>query len=192
MSRDKDGRKLLVFCVFKHVKGTEKMEDMKKFFVYMLERLYREENGEQITLLFDCRTAGLRNMDMEFVQFIIGTLKDFYPDPLNYILVLEMPWVLNGETLSFSMNLPLKASISAAFKVIKGWLPPAAVKKIKFLTKTNMNDFVSDDQRLEEWGGTDNWQYVWQPEETEGKLRPLFSPSWSLTTRNVNAAQLSV
>ena len=95
--RDKDGRKLLVFSVFKHVKGSEKMEDMKKFFVYMLERLDREEQGEQITLLFDCRTAGLRNMDMEFVQFIIGTLKEFYPDPLNYILVLEMPWVLNGK-----------------------------------------------------------------------------------------------
>ena len=95
--RDKDGRKLLVFSVFKHVKGSEKMEDMKKFFVYMLERLDMEEQGEQITLLFDCRTAGLRNMDMEFVQFIIGTLKEFYPDPLNYILVLEMPWVLNGE-----------------------------------------------------------------------------------------------
>ena len=95
--RDKDGRKLLVFSVFKHVKGSEKMEDMKKFFVYMLERLDREEQGQQITLLFDCRTAGLRNMDMEFVQFIIGTLKEYYPDPLNYILVLEMPWVLNGE-----------------------------------------------------------------------------------------------
>ena len=86
-----------MFSVFKHVKGSEKMEDMKKFFVYMLERLDREEQGQQITLLFDCRTAGLRNMDMEFVQFIIGTLKEFYPDPLNYILVLEMPWVLNGE-----------------------------------------------------------------------------------------------
>ena len=95
--RDKDGRKLLVFSVFKHVKGSEKMEDMKKFFVYMLERLDREEQGQQITLVFDCRTAGLRNMDMEFIQFIIGTLKEYYPVPLNYILVLEMPWVLNGE-----------------------------------------------------------------------------------------------
>ena len=53
--RDKDGHKLLVFCVFKHIKGQEKMEDMKRFFVYMLERLNREEGGEQITLLFDCR-----------------------------------------------------------------------------------------------------------------------------------------
>ena len=95
--RDKDGRKLLVFSVFKHVKGSEKMEDMKKFFVYMLERLDREEQGEQITLIVDCRMAGLRNIDMELVQFIKETLQEFYPDLLNYILVLEMPWVLNGE-----------------------------------------------------------------------------------------------
>ena len=40
-NRDKDGRKLLVFCVWKHIKGTDKMEDMKKFFVYYLERLNR-------------------------------------------------------------------------------------------------------------------------------------------------------
>ena len=47
LHRDKDGRKLLVFCVYKHIKGQIKMEDMKKFFVYYLERLYREEGGDQ-------------------------------------------------------------------------------------------------------------------------------------------------
>ena len=57
----------------------------------------REEHGEQITVMFDCRNAGLKNMDMEFIQFIISTMKDYYPDPLNYILVFEMPWVLNGK-----------------------------------------------------------------------------------------------
>ena len=41
-------------------------------------------------------------MDMEFTQFMINTMRDFYPNPLNYILVFEMPWVLN-----------------AAFKIIK-------------------------------------------------------------------------
>jgi len=153
-NRDKDGRKLLIFCVGKHVKGHEKMEDMKKFFVYFLERLNREERGEQITVMFDCRGAGLKNMDMEFVQFLIGTLKDYYPDPLNYILVFEMPWVLN-----------------AAFKVIKAWLPPAAVKKIKFLTKSNMNEYVNDDNRLEEWGGTDPWQYQWEGENMENGVK---------------------
>ena len=27
-----------------------------------------------------------------------------------------------------------------------------------------MNEYVSDENRLEEWGGTDPWQYVWEPE----------------------------
>jgi len=147
-SRDKDNKKLLIFSVGKHFKGSEKMEDMKKFFVYFLERLNREERGEQFTIMFDCRGAGLKNMDMEFVQFLIGTVKDYYPDPLNYILVFEMPWVLN-----------------AAFKIIKAWLPPAAVKKIKFLTKSNMGEYVTDENRLEEWGGSDPWTYHWEPEE---------------------------
>jgi len=149
-NRDKDGKKLLVFCVGKHIKGQEKMEDMKKFFVYYLERLNREEVGEQITLMFDCKGAGLRNIDMEFVQFMIGALKDYYPDPLNYILVFEMPWVLN-----------------AAFKVIKTLLPPAAVKKIKFVNKTNMDEFVNGDNQLEEWGGTNPWQYQFEEEITQ-------------------------
>ena len=35
----------------------------------------REEDGDEITILFDCRNAGLKNMDMEFMQFIIGTFR---------------------------------------------------------------------------------------------------------------------
>ena len=41
-----------------------------------------------------------------------------------------------------------------------------SVKKIKFLTKTNMTDYVAEDNMLEDWGGSDTWQYVWQPEES--------------------------
>lgn len=99
-NRDKDGKKLLIFCVVKHFKGMQKMEDMKKFFVYFLGRLSWKERGEQIRVMFDCKEAGLKNMDMEFVQFLIGCMEDYYPDPLNYILVFEMPWVLNGINTS--------------------------------------------------------------------------------------------
>jgi len=155
-NRDKDGKKLLIFSVGKHFKGMEKMEDMKKFFVYFLERLNREERGDQITVMFDCKGAGLKNMDMEFVQFLIGCMKEYYPDPLNYILVFEMPWVLN-----------------AAFKIIKAWLPPAAVKKIKFLTKSNMGEYVTEENRLEEWGGSDPWQYQWEHEGVENGAKEV-------------------
>ena len=41
-NRDKDGKKLLVFDVKKHVKGKEPMgQEMKKFFLYHVERIDR-------------------------------------------------------------------------------------------------------------------------------------------------------
>ena len=33
--------------------------------------------------------------------------------------------------------------------MIKAWLPAAAVKKIKFLTKSNMGEYIDEDNRLE-------------------------------------------
>ena len=36
--------------------------------------LFREENGQEITMVFDCKNAGLKNLDMEFIQFVIGRL----------------------------------------------------------------------------------------------------------------------
>ena len=57
----------------------------------------RENNGDQLTLVFDCAGCGLKNMDMELIQYMITVFKDYYPWSLNYILVFEMPWVLNGK-----------------------------------------------------------------------------------------------
>ena len=42
---------------------------------------------------------------------------------------------------------------AAAWKVIKGWLPAAGVKKIKFVSKSNVGEFVREEDRLKEWGG---------------------------------------
>lgn len=152
--RDKDGKVLMVFAVKKHIKGTEKMDDLKTFFIYMMERIDRENNGDQLTLVFDCAGCGLKNMDMELIQYMIQVFKDYYPWSLNYILVFEMPWVLN-----------------AAWKIIKTWLPAGAVKKIKFLTKGNIGEYVADDQRPPAWGGTDDWEYQWEDEEVTEDIR---------------------
>ena len=96
----------------------------------------REENGDKISIVFDCSGSGIRNLDMEFIQYMLGLFKELIPDVLNYILVYDMPWVLN-----------------AAWKIIKSWLPAAAVKKIKFLSNSNMEEFVPADQRIVAWGG---------------------------------------
>ena len=118
--RDKDGKRMLIFRVRTHTKSKDQMEDMKKFVLYQVERLERyvshclrtirrfdssltanidcrEEDGDPVTLMFELDGCGLKNMDMEFIQYLIGVFRDYSPFSLNYILVYEMPWVLNGK-----------------------------------------------------------------------------------------------
>lgn len=57
----------------------------------------REENGKPITLFFDMDGCGLSNMDLEFIKYLIGILKQYYPYFLNYIMIFEMAWILNGK-----------------------------------------------------------------------------------------------
>ena len=80
--------------------------------------LSREENGQQISIFFDCANAGLTNMDIELVQFMIGVFKDYVPDLLNYILIFQMPWVLNGMKRGFIKRVD-----------IQGLLPSQPVSK---------------------------------------------------------------
>ena len=56
----------------------------------------REEPNKQISLVFDCAGSGVKNIDLDNMQFMINSFKEDYPWCLNYILVYEMPWVMNG------------------------------------------------------------------------------------------------
>ena len=59
-----------------------------------------------------------------------------------------------GHPLSSSAILyKCRNLLAAAWKVIKGWLPAAGVKKIKFVAKATVGEFVRAEDRLTEWGG---------------------------------------
>lgn len=56
----------------------------------------REHKGNQITIVFDMQDSGLSNLDMDYTKYLINLCKSYYPYFLNYILIFEMPWILNG------------------------------------------------------------------------------------------------
>ena len=93
--------------------------------------------------------AGLSNMDMEFTKYLISLFKSYYPNFLNYIIILEMPWVLN-----------------AAFKIIKSWLPARAIPKIKLVNKTSLKDWVEPADALKCWGGEVDYTFTFEPDVT--------------------------
>lgn len=65
--------------------------------VYWFDRLEKQEKGDKISIFFEMTGAGISNLDMEFVQYLIALFRDYYPYFLNYIIVFEMSWILNGK-----------------------------------------------------------------------------------------------
>ncbi|KRT86352.1 CRAL-TRIO domain containing protein, partial [Oryctes borbonicus] len=148
--RDKDGHKLIILNCKKHTKGSKNFDELKRCFIYWFERLEREEKGKGITVFFDLEGCGLTNMDLDVIRYLINLFKQYYPYFLNYIIIYEMAWILN-----------------AAFKLIKSWLPPKAVERIKLIKKAELGSWVPLNNALKCWGGEDDYVFSFQPEEKE-------------------------
>lgn len=74
--------------------------------------------------------------DLDFVRFILNCLKYYYPGVLAYLLVLEIPWVLN-----------------AAWRIVKSWLDSSAQKKIIFVDKKAIKEYIDPDNLPPHVGG---------------------------------------
>jgi len=143
---DKQGAKLIVFHMKNYVRGND-FEAWKKILVYWLERNEREREGGMISWVFDCKGAGLKNMDIEIINWNTECMEHYYPYILNLIYIFEMPWLMN-----------------AGFKIVKNALPAAGVARLRDVTKKDFGKFVDDDNRLEAWGGNDDWDFEFEPE----------------------------
>ena len=94
---DIDGKMIFYFKGVSHVRGAKNLDDVKRCFLYWLERILREAKQDKITLIFDLLNTGLKNVDLELTNFQVNTLKNYYPNVTNFILIYEMPWIMNGE-----------------------------------------------------------------------------------------------
>lgn len=121
-------QKILYFKVVKHKKG-QMVEEVKRFIAYYFDKYQREETGRRIVLIFDFTGAGVTNMDMDIVKYIISCFSNYFPSLLSYILLFEMPMLL-----------------SAAWKIIQTWLSESQKKKIKLVKKKDMPNYINDDQ----------------------------------------------
>jgi len=167
--RDTNGGRLLVLSVKRYIKDPKMTPKRMQLFVYMLERIDRETKGDKITIIFDCQSAGLKNFELEAVQFIIKVLIHYYPNLVRRIIVLEMHWTMDY-----------------VWKLVKSLLPGPAQEMVKFCIKANITEYVDVEGLPKELGGSDDWQYCWEPEEqveqaTEEVAEVGSGQGWRLT-----------
>ncbi|XP_053690288.1 motile sperm domain-containing protein 2-like [Sabethes cyaneus] len=167
--KDIDGKTLFIYRSRLYKRGSRNLNDMKRMFLYWLERLIREANDDYITIMFELTDAGLGNVDMEYTKYIIGTLKNYYPLSLNYILVYDLPWILN-----------------ATFLIIKKLLPANAVDRLKNINNNTIREYIQEDSLLVPWGGTDDYKFEFISEQKSPEL-PLVNNNFILHNNNINS-----
>ncbi|KAM6955710.1 motile sperm domain-containing protein 2 isoform 1-T1 [Lycodopsis pacificus] len=143
---DKEGNKLFWFKVKLHVKDAKTIVDKKKYVAFWLERYAKKEPGMPLTVVFDMAESGLGNIDMEFVKYIINCFKIYYPKFLSKMILVDMPWIMN-----------------AAWKIVKSWLGPEAISKLKFASRSEIQGFIGLEYLPPHMGGTDPFKYSYPP-----------------------------
>nr|XP_060625981.1 motile sperm domain-containing protein 2 isoform X2 [Anolis sagrei ordinatus] len=153
---DKEGHKIFWFRVKLHTKDPKTQFEKKKLVAFWLERYAKRENGKPLTVVFDMAETGLSNIDLDFVRYIIGCFKVYYPNYLTKIVIFELPWIMN-----------------AAFKLVKSWLGPEAVNLLKVTNKNDVQEYISAEYLPPHMGGTDTFKYSYPPLVDDDFQTPL-------------------
>ncbi|XP_068602269.1 motile sperm domain-containing protein 2 [Brachionichthys hirsutus] len=143
---DKEGNKLFWFRVKLHVKDAKSVIDKKKYVAFWLERYAKKEPGLPLTVVYDMSESGISNIDMDFVKYIINCFKVYYPKFLSKMIIVDMPWIMN-----------------AAWKIVRSWLGPEAISKLKFASKSEIQSFIGAEYLPPSLGGTDSFRYSYPP-----------------------------
>jgi len=140
----KDGSTMIILRVKINKKITEWVDLFKKFIVHLVEDIDRADHDQHkgITVIFDCAGAGLSNVDIDLLQFIVTILREYFPQLLRAVIVHELPWVLQW-----------------VFKLVQTWLPEEQRKMIHCVNKKDLSNFIDDDQLPDFMGGTNTMSY---------------------------------
>lgn len=153
---DKEGNKLFWFKVKLHTKDAKTVVDKKKYVAFWLERYAKKEPGMPLTVVFDMTDSGISNIDMDFVKYVINCFKVYYPKFLSKMIIVDMPWIMN-----------------AAWKIVKSWLGPEAIAKLKFASKAEVQTFIGAEFLPPHLGGVDPFKYTYPPLPDDDFQTPL-------------------
>lgn len=135
---DRVGNTTLWMRAKHHRRSNEMNYIMKQFILCVLEQCDKAVKGRGVAVVFDLSDCGIRNADPTFLYWLLNSFRSFCPKGLSYILVYNLPWVLNATcTLAMSW---LSSTNRRRLRFIEG----AEIQK--FIAPENLPDFVAGGQ----------------------------------------------
>jgi len=92
---DKEGNLVVYMRTCFHKKIPELEEFEKKYLLKVFDKVDKITDGNGFCIVFDLTNTGYSNVDIEFLRFLIECTTH-YPVGLKYVLVYNLPWILNA------------------------------------------------------------------------------------------------
>jgi hypothetical protein len=148
--RDREGLPSL-FMRLKFVRKIPELLDyMKQFCMYQCFQIDEATNGAGWVLVLDftgCSYSQYQNIDL--LHYFITTMHTNFPAGIDYVLAVDIPWVL-----------------SSFWGLVKMWIPEKRREMIRFCSKDDLCEFFDLENLPPIMGGTCKRKYKLYPEKT--------------------------
>ena len=146
LGRARDGSIIVFSRAQFYIPLNEWRELFKKFFIFVMEWLDRQNTGNGITIVIDCRDSGLSNVDFDFIWFLKPIQSKYYPFLLKCHLSCDIPWILNSVS-----------------QLVLSLMPEKTRKLMYFVKRSQLTEFATEDNIPMYLGGTGNQVWQWVP-----------------------------
>lgn len=123
---DRVGNVTLWMRVQAHRRSTEMSHITKQFILCTMEQCDRAVKGRGVSVVFDLTNCGIKNADPTFLFWLLNSFRTYMPKGLSYILVYNLPWVLNA-TCQLAMS----------------WLSSTNRKRLRFIEKEQIFTYIA-------------------------------------------------
>lgn len=146
---DKVGNNTFFMRVARHKKMKHLDRLQKQFIMYHLGQLEKRFTVDtQVAIVFDCSGIGMSNVDMDVLWFLLESMVTYCPWPIAYILVYDLPWMLQYIGT-----------------MVRNWLPAEFKDKLKFGGKQELFEYLDESKTPVYLGGTCTRSFVQVPKQ---------------------------
>lgn len=139
---DRVGNETLYMRVKMHRRTPELAQIMRSFILCILEECDRANNGRGTAVIFDVTGGGLQNADPGFLFWLVYSFRNYCPKGLSYIIVHNLPWILN-----------------ATAKLALSWLSSTNRRRLRFTSGDGIQDYIAPENLPPYMGGTCKLNY---------------------------------
>lgn len=142
---DKEGRLVVYIRVKVNKRVPQLAPFFRQFLVSVIDRVDQVADAQGYCFVFDFTGVTLSNVDMDFLHFIITSLRNYYPQGLRRVIAFNLPWLLKG-----------------LWATVRMWLGPLQ-ELIKFASGEEIKEFIAEENLPRYLGGKCTTNFIDAP-----------------------------